>query len=267
LGRIQRFIDINALKPQMYGFYHIIFLCLMFSVILLLCILLKKIDDKKFRKILLGFSILFILMEIYKQLTMSYDVRNNSWSYGFDYFPLAFCSTIIYVLPFCALLKKSKFRDCLDYFIATYSLMGGLMVMFYPNTVFNTENIGILIQTMVHHALMVIIGVLFYVKGYIIVNIRNIFKPTYIFLFFLTLAQVLNVIFHYSFNINTNFYLLSPYVTPLIPLLPIIKENAGYIPTLIVYIIAFFILSIIPLFTYKIVLSFNKAKSKTLWQR
>ena len=70
----------------------------------------------------------------------------------------------MYIFLIAALIKKGKVQDSLFAFLGTYALFAGLAVMLYPNDVFTTT-IGINIQTMVHHGLMLVGGVYILASG------------------------------------------------------------------------------------------------------
>ena len=158
IDNLVKAIDVWGPVPKLYGWYHIICLVLTAALTAFLILKLKNCDDKAFRKIILITWIVMVFFEVYKQVVTSFDTENGTWMYLWYYFPFQFCSSPLYVLPFVAFLKDGKVRDAFISFTMSFAFFGGLVVMLYPGDVFQ-GCIGINLQTMVHHASQVIMGI------------------------------------------------------------------------------------------------------------
>lgn len=237
--QILAFLDGQMTRPTMYGWFHL----MMFAIIIALTIFLvakyKNATDKQNRNILLIFAVVMIVFEIYKQLNFSYNSATDVWNYQWYAFPFQFCSTPMYVFLIAALIKKGKVQDAMFAFLATYGLFGGLAVMLYPNDVF-VSTIGINIQTMVHHGLMLTGGIYLLASGRVKLHIRSLLKASIVFVIILVLAQAMNYAAHFAQLPGTfNMFFISPYYGNHLPILSNIRATAPYPLFLVVYVVGF----------------------------
>lgn len=191
------------------------------------------------RIVVLTYSILGIVLEIYKQLNFSFNSTSGEWSYQWYAFPFQFCSTPMYVGLIAGCCKKCKFQEYLYSYLATFALFAGLSVMFYPGDVF-TRTIGINIQTMVCHGGMVVMGIYLWFSKQVKFEFKTILKALSVFCVLVTVALIMNVIFNSTGNTATfNMFFISPYLPCTLPILNMIYEMVPYPVFLIIYIIGF----------------------------
>jgi len=158
LEKIIASLDGTMTTPLAYGWFHLMFLAIMVVFTIVIVILFKNKNSKAIKIVVFSYAIVCLLLEVYKQLLFSYDANTGNWSYQWYAFPFQLCSTPMYVALLASLLKKGKVQDSLYSYLATFSLIAGLAVMIMPGDVFISE-IGINIQTMVHHGGQVFIGI------------------------------------------------------------------------------------------------------------
>jgi len=208
--KVLKFLDAKMVEPIPYGWFHLLSVAFVIGLILLVCFTCKKLSDKRFRIICIATACVMILFEIYKQLNYSFNSSTGVWDYQWYAFPFQFCSTPMYVLLLAG-LTKGKFQEFLCSFLATFGLFAGLAVMVLPTTVF-VETIGINIQTMLHHGLMIVIGVFMFVSGRSKLNYKTVFKGLSVFAILVVMAYIGNVLFHKFGNGETfNMFFISPY--------------------------------------------------------
>lgn len=204
------FLDGKMTAPTSYGWFHILCLALVVVGCVIVFLKARNISDKQLDLVLLSVASALFLLEVYKQLNYSYDWESDSWGYQWYAFPFQFCSTPMYVLLLAG-LTKGKFQEFLCSFLATFGLFAGLAVMVLPTTVF-VETIGINIQTMLHHGLMIVIGVFMFVSGRSKLNYKTVFKGLSVFAILVVMAYIGNVLFHKFGNGETfNMFFISPY--------------------------------------------------------
>lgn len=226
---ILKILDSKMITPSPFGWFHWLFII----ITILSCVLIpkftKNLDDKQNSKLLFYLSILFIVMEIYKQIIFSYDCDTGNWKYKWHAFPYQFCSLPMYLTFIVSFLKKSKLKDAIYMLLATYSIVAGIAVMLVPSTVF-TSTIGVNIHTMVHHSLMVIIGIYLLSTNRVQLNIKNFINAIYLFLASLTLALILNITVHNISALDAddfNMFYISPYFnTPM----SFLDDFQNYVP-------------------------------------
>lgn len=242
--KIVIFLQYSAPRPGNYGWFHLMFVALAIIATVLLCVYFRDASDKKFRRILLISWLVILLFEIYKQIAYAsyhYDDETGlgSWYYTWGNFPFQLCSSAIYLLPFAAFLKEGKLRDSILSFLALFSLFGGLCVYVFPDTVFNTDMLGVQIQTMVHHGLQIVIAI------YIVAHERRKFNfmfflrsiPTFIVM--LAIAMTLNLVVHAFVEDGFNMFFISPYFGNDLAILGELYKNKPYGIYLIIYIVGF----------------------------
>lgn len=234
-------LDSKMKTPTMFGWFHILFLILGILTTIYLYKKYQKADNKIVKKILLICSTIMILFEIYKQINFSFNYENNNfyWEYQWYIFPFQFCSTPMYVAMIAALTKNKKIENIAYAFLATYGLVGGLSVMLYPSTVF-VSTIGISIQTMVHHGLMVVMGLFLLITNRVPYKFSTIINGMKMFLYLIVIALLIDVTTYYT-NIDSGLemFFISPFHTSELPVFNMIYENVPYIIFLIFYILIF----------------------------
>lgn len=230
--------------PSLYGWYHLMWwgIVLLLTAFLVTLALKNKKEGKSnaglIRGVVLTYAILSIILEIFKQLTYSYDVSTDTWRYQWYIFPFQFCSTPMYVALIAGCLKKCEFQNYLLSYLGTFALFGGLVVMCYPGDVFN-EYILINIQTMVCHAGMLIMGV-FLLSCAVELKWKSLLKAMAVFGGLVLIALMMNLIFHATGNDATfNMFFISPYLPCTLALLDTIYANTPYFVFLIIYLIGF----------------------------
>ena len=226
--------------PTSYGWYHLLCLAITIGLCVLVVLKAKNISDKKFNLIIGITAGTLLLLEIYKQLIYSYDSSADSWGYRWHAFPFQFCSTPMYVLLLASLLKNGKVKDSLCAFMATYGFFAGLAVMIYPGDVFSYY-FGINVQTMVHHGMMVVIGVFMYVTGRVKLSHKTILKALPVFASLVAIALTANVLYEYFGDPNQTFnmFFISPYYPCTLPVLSLFYGKMPYVLFLALYLFGF----------------------------
>ena len=92
-GEILLILKTRAEVPSSYGWFHVIFWILSILAGIWLCKKFKDPDEKTVRRILLAMGIVCIVLEIYKQivLTFSYEYGFITYDYQWYVFPYQFC--------------------------------------------------------------------------------------------------------------------------------------------------------------------------------
>lgn len=144
-------------------------------------------------------------------------------------------------------LKEGKVKSSIYTFLATYSLFGGIAVMLYPSTVF-IDTLGISIQTMVHHGLMVVVGLTLLSSGHVKLARKEIYKAACVFFILGATAFILNIIFH-NVDGTFNMFFIGPYHDTSLPVFTLVEAKLGYIAFLISYFFGFTLAAYLVLLT------------------
>ena len=125
-------------------------------------------------------------------------------------------------------------------FIATFSFFGGLCVYIFPNDVFDTEFLGVQIQTMVHHGVQIMLGIYLFVVYRKKFTIKNAYLPVIYFAVLTLIALILNLLVHKAVPDHIfNMFFISPYFDCTLPVLFIIYTKVPYVVFLLIYIFGF----------------------------
>ena len=226
--------------PPLYGWWHLLFLVLTVLLTVGISVKYRDADERVVRRILLVAFLVMLVGEIYKQLTFSMSVTDGvaSWGYSFYAFPFQLCSTPLYVLPLALLSREGRLHDAAIAYLASFSLFGGLAVMAYPGDVFLSQ-IGINIQTMLHHGAQVVVGVYLAVRYRGREHRRCFFPAAVLFVVLVLMALSMNVGFRHLFGISLNMFFIGPYEACTLPLVSLIYPLLPYPVFLLLYIVGF----------------------------
>ena len=240
-GKFVEILDAEMEIPALYGWFHLLFFALAIFAGLFLAKKFKNPKRSTVKKILLTAGIVMIILEIYKQLSFTFDYDGTSVTADYQWyaFPFQFCSTPMYIALLAGLIKNDKVHNALCAYLATFSMFAGLCVMFYPGDVF-IETIGINIQTMVHHGLMVTFSIFLLGSGYVSTKMRTLVRGTIVFVICIILASIMNEIaYHSGLDETFNMFYISPHQPPHLPVYSLVQEYVFYPLCTVIYIGAF----------------------------
>lgn len=242
LQAILKLMDHQMKTPELFGWFHILWLALTALVTALLCFRHKKDDPDRVRFVVLVTAIGVIVLELYKQINYSFSYEGGiTFDYQWYAFPYQFCSTPMYVGLLAGLLRKGRLQDALYSYLATFSVFAGLCVMIYPGDVF-VGTVGINIQTMICHGSMIAIGVYLIYTGAAKLEHKTIVKATAVFACAVALAVVLNELAYAAGLLETeefNMFFISRHCDPSLPVYSLVQAVVPYPWCLIIYILAF----------------------------
>ena len=267
LIKIIEVLDAEMTKPEMYGWFHILWLVITAVCTVLLCRFFKAGTDRQVHNVIFITAVTVIVLEIYKQINYTFTVSDGliKTDYQWYAFPFQFCSTPMYVGFLAGIVRKGKLHDALCAYLATYAVFAGLGVMFYPETVF-ISTIGINIQTMICHGSMIAVGAYLLFTGYVKVEHRTILKALPVFAVTVSIAVVLNELAHVTGLLETdtfNMFFVSPYCEPSLPVYSLVQGVVPFPWCLILYIFGFtaaaYIVLLLAIVIKKMVLKHTKA--------
>lgn len=235
MTNLMNFLKSTMTTPMPYGWFHILMLVLTTAFTIFLCIKFRNATDKQVKIILLVLSTVCLFLEAYKQLIFSN--LYGYWDYQWYFFPLQFCSTPMFIAFIASFLKEGKVRNFMYSFLATYGMFAGLAVMLYPGDVFRVE-IGINIQTMVHHALQITFGAFLLSTKRVKIEQKTILKALPVFVSLVLIALGFNITLN-ALGEGVNMFFISPYIACPLPLLSMVYGAVPYPVFLIVYILGF----------------------------
>ena len=249
LVSILTFLDGRMETPTNYGIWHICFLLLTIGATVLMTVLFRNASDRTMRRVLTVMWVIFLALEVYKHIVFSFSVEDGRivFDYPWYIFPFQFCSTPFYALPFLIFLKDGPVRNFFAMFTTGFVLFAGLAVMLYPNDVFTTRT-GVNIQTMVHHGMQVVMGVMLVAYNRRRMTLRNLGGGIAVFALFAATAMTLNELAYIFFTANGlddtfNMFFISRHVPCTLPILSTVYELVPYPVFLLIYLLGFALVS------------------------
>lgn len=244
---IIRIFDLTMTTPTSYGLFHIAFIALSALACFLLCIIFRNPTEKTLRRILLTYSLICIILEIYKQISFTFDVVDGAITHEYLWyaFPFQFCSMPIYVSFIAAVVKNEKVYSACLAFLSTFGMIAGVLVMAYPGDVF-IPTIGINIQTMIHHGSQVSVGLFLLIRAGAIKKTSKALGGVAVFLVAVACAMILNltVIRFIPEGHEFNMFYISPYFNCSLPVYSALQPKLPYPVFLLLYLIPFISVSL-----------------------
>ena len=231
------FLERKVEPPVTFGSYH--FICLLLTVLLTVFLVwrFRNTSDKTIRILLFAVWCTVVTLEILKQIEGAFYVENGvpTWQYLWHYFPLQFCSTIHYTLPFIVFLPDGFIRRTFIAFFTSFSFFAGLVVMIYPGDVY-CGTLFINLQTMIHHGLMFAVGILMVAYNRKHMNKRYFAGSLVIFYTMAIIALVLNETLYEHY---INLFFISRHYDCTLPLLSNIYKAVPYGWYFVIYFLGF----------------------------
>ena len=228
----------------MYGWFHLLCGFITFFFIIFLYLKKKKNYEKQLKKVLATYGIIALLLELLKQISWAFNydpiTKIITWEYEWYAAPFQLCTTPIYVSLICLFLKKGKTRDSLLSYLAFVTILGSIATIIYPESCF-VSDILINIHTMWLHCGSFVVSIYLITNNIVKLNKENFKNSIIVFLIFLLLAFIMNIVVYNSGILNGqtfNMFYISPYFISSLPIFNIIQENVPYILFLLIYIIA-----------------------------
>lgn len=236
-------MDTSMEEPELYGWFHILWLAITAAVTAALCVFLKGAPSGKIRAVVLAVAVVVSVLEVYKQINFTFSVSDGKITADYQWyaFPFQFCSTPMYIGLLAGLTKKGRIHHALNAFLATYAVFAGVCVMLYPGDVF-IDTVGINIQTMICHGSMITVGVLLLYTGYVPCTHKTVLRAMPVFAICVGLAAIFNEIAHASGLLATetfNMFFISPYCEPSLPVYSLVQQVIAYPWNLVIYILGF----------------------------
>lgn len=229
-------------EPSAFGWFHWLCITIMLLILIWLFIIKKKNNDRQLKMVLGIYGIGALILEILKQLIWSfnYDAITGIaiWGYQWYAFPFQLCTTPIFVCIICLFLKKGKIRDSLLSYMSFVTILGSLSTILLPDTCL-VKDILVNIHTMYLHMGSFIVSVYLIMIDEVKLNLKNFINSIIVFLIFLGIAEILNLIMYNTNIIHSetfNMFYISPYFISSLPIFDTIQENVPYIIYLAIYI-------------------------------
>ena len=208
---------------EQYKATHFILMALIFGGSFVLGYIFNRLKFNK-KNILLALGIFLALLEVFKQLFLTYT---RGWDYSWSDFPFQLCSMPIYL---CLLypLFKDRGRRIIEYFLMTYNFLGAVAAVIVPDSLF-VDYVLLTVHSVLWHALLVFIGIYLLINHWRKISSPLKFIPVAgLYLSLAGVAVILNAVFNNISNGTINMFFIGP-TYPCMIILDDIYENVGWI--------------------------------------
>ncbi len=222
--------------PGIFSWFHFVMLIPIIGLTIFISLYFKNTKEKVYKRILLIFWIILLVLELFKQLIKSFHYGSPSyWEYSVRDFPFSICSMIYYFIPVILFVDKEKHPKIVDTavgYLCLISLTMGIVVCIYTDMIM-TNLVFINVQSLIHHGTQVILGVFVYVYNRKTISIKTVFRTLIAFLITAGIAIIINVCFYPHF---INMFFINPTRITNLPIGNIVQEKAGYAVYLILFL-------------------------------
>lgn len=248
--------------PGMFSWFHLIALIIIIASTFCLSFFFKNVEEKSYKRILLIGWIILVTLEILKQIIKGFHYGSPSyWKYDYYDFPFHVCSMALYLLPILIFVKKDKcphLVDAVNGYLCFICLFAGVAVCIYTDMVMS-RLIYTNVQTLIHHGMMVVLGVYIFVYNRRSITIKTYYKSLIAFAITASMAMLINVAFHPH---GIDMFFLNPLQMTTLPVVDVVQKEAGFVVYLLGYLAVIaaisFMLYIVETSLYK--LSLKKQK-------
>ncbi|MBR2926201.1 MAG: YwaF family protein [Clostridia bacterium] len=225
-------------RPSVYGVFHICWLLIGLALFVLLSILALKKGKDATDGTVFGFGMLFLVLELYKQLYSFYILCDGRYDFGV--FPFQFCSLPLYFCLIAPFLREGWWKEAIYRFLALFGTMGGCLVLFYPAWF---DTLSLCCHTMLWHVAMIALGLwILFSRGYGRSYLAEMLPAGAIFLGVTALATVLNVVL-YPFSKGSpkplNLFYMSPYHSTYFLIVKDVWRHLGWACAMLCYLALF----------------------------
>lgn len=223
-----------SVTPQPYGVTHILILSGIFAVAVLFALAIRRADERKLLRLLFVFGLIMLAAEAWKQwfvIRYAYGGTRSMW-----FFPWQLCSMAMYCSATAPLLK-GKARDAALVFLSTFSVIGAVFALLFPEDMMR-DQILLFCHSFLYHALMLL-------EGWISFRIlrkqkRVTFLPALLlYLGMAAVAELVNVASHFiirDIHHEANMFYITPFYPSTQPVFSAIAAHAGIAVEIIVYL-------------------------------
>ena len=191
-----RILELNTdFVPAILGPLHITAMIIAVLLSLFVGIYFRgKKDLSTYKKIMFTLGVFFIFTEIWKIFIMSFP-SNGEHYFRLREFPLQLSSLPMPVMVIASLtVKKERVHQTLNYFMATYLMIGGISAVVSPATLFRSP-LFIPLHSLTLHTAMLLVGIYLYTAGFAKFEFKSYWfkRAVMLFLAYVVVSQALNI--------------------------------------------------------------------------
>ena len=209
------FFETKIPTPRPWGAYHLCCMAVLAAAVALLVAFGRKLraNPKLVHRLTAGTGSFLIVIEAFKQVFYGLHVGDGGifWDYPWWIFPMQMCSTPMYAALALLFFREGRMHRALCTYLGTFGMIGGIVVMLLPSTVF-TDLLFVDIHTMVWHILLVCLGVLQWSGGTAGQKPSDLLGGAAVFAVFAGIAAALDCALPQLAEEGFNMFYLSPYI-------------------------------------------------------
>ena len=156
----------------LFSFQHIILLAISCLTVFLMLWLFGNISKEAVKRQIRAITVVIWILEICR---IAYKLWCGDFKYPESYLPLYFCGIFLFALLLSS-FGKGSFKRMGDVFLATGSLIGGIIFVVYPSTslLYYPALHFISVHSFIFHSAMIYVGLLIHKTKYIHLELKDI---------------------------------------------------------------------------------------------
>ena len=225
-------VECEMTPPPAYGLFHIILIVVGLTLCISLAWLCRKFDEKKNKILLLAYSGVLIVSEIFKHAFLFYVLEGGAIAWG--EFPFQMCSMPMYLCPLAVFCSNARVKRAAYGFMMCFNLLGGFAGVFEPSGVFH-EQVFSTVHAIVWHYSLVFLA--FYIifshrAGHTKEDYLDIVK---LFVILCFIAFVINTLIGITVGVEANMFFVGPEPADII-VFNTIAAKYGWAASTVIYI-------------------------------
>ncbi len=221
--------------PVLYGGLHLAFAALCIALNIAVFLLVKDRSEDVLLRILWILGLVMMISEVFKQWYLYnylFDRQINLW-----YFPWQLCSVAMY-LSFAARYLKGKAQDAVLVYLCTFSLLGAVMALAYPENMLFRQ-VVLSVHSFIYHSLIISEAIL---ALEILKKRERVPFRRALPLFGITviIAELINVLAKILINDpvrEPDMFYISPFYSTTQPVFRTIADRFGTVPEIMIYLL------------------------------
>lgn len=198
--------------PPAYGWFHILYTALGFTICAFAAWKARNVSDKAARWILFTIGMILALSEVYKQLFYYFVIEDNRYSWG-D-FPFQLCSIPMYMCLIAPWLKPGKLQRGMYSFMVLYNLLGGAISFAEPSGLLK-DYWFLTVHALAWHMVLVFIGLFICFSRRGGTERKDYWGATWTFVSLCAIAFIINCTVQNVFDGDINMFFVGPGNSPI----------------------------------------------------
>ena len=213
---LDRFFEASNLPmtpPPAYGWFHILYTIIGFTVCGVIAWKIRKINDNAAKWFIFSIGLFLGLTEVYKQLFLYFNSENHTYNWG--ELPFQLCSVPLYLCLIAPWLKPGKIQRGMYSFMVLFNLLGGGISFLEPSGLLLHDWFST-IHALLWHTSLVFLGLFLCFSQRGATHKKDYFGAAITFIALCAFAFLINTLVQNLLGKHINMFFVGPGESPII---------------------------------------------------